>query len=130
MGKGISPLVATVLLIAITMTIAGVLAYWASGFVAISLPQSECATASFIILYKSYDLLNRNMTLFIQNKGPGQLIITNITFGYPGGEIDSRSINRTLTTNALTSVVLENVEPNYIICSVYSNCPNVYASCM
>ena len=32
-GKAVSPLVAAVLLIAVTMTIAGMLAYWASGFV-------------------------------------------------------------------------------------------------
>jgi flagellin-like protein len=130
MTKGISPLVATVLLIAITMTIAGVLAYWASGFVAVSLPQPECSTASFVILYKNYDPINKNITLFIQNKGPGNLIITNVTFGYAGGAIDTRSINRTLAPNSLTSIVLTDVEPNYIICSVYSNCPNVYASCM
>lgn len=130
MTKGISPLVATVLLIAITMTIAGVLAYWASGFVSVSLPQPECSTASFIILQKNYDILSKNMTMFIQNKGPGNLVITNITFGYSGGAIDTRAINRTLSTNALISVVLTDVEPNYIICSVYSNCPNVYASCL
>ena len=32
-SKAVSPLVAAVLLIAVTMTIAGMLAYWASGFV-------------------------------------------------------------------------------------------------
>jgi len=95
-----------------------------------TLPQPECSTASFIILQKNYDILSKNMTLFIQNKGPGDLVITNITFGYSGGAIDTRAINRTLSTNALISVVLTDVEPNYIICSVYSNCPNVYASCI
>ena len=38
MAKGISPLVATVLLIAVTMTLAGIIAFWGSSFVRTSLP--------------------------------------------------------------------------------------------
>jgi flagellin-like protein len=129
MGKGISPLVATVLLIAVTMTIAGVLAYWASGFVASSLPTSSCAVARFTIQSKSYDILDQKMVLFIQNNGPVDLVITNITFGYADGTIDTRNISERLPSASLKSVVLENVTSNYILCSIYSDCPNVYASC-
>ncbi len=57
---GISPLVAAVLLIAVTMTIAGLLAYWATSFVRTSLPETnrteaECRLADFSIYFCSYN---------------------------------------------------------------------------
>jgi len=39
--KGISPLVATVLLIALTLTIAGIVAMWASSFTQAKLTEAE-----------------------------------------------------------------------------------------
>jgi len=59
MQKGISPIVAAVLLIAATMSIAGILAYWASNFVKTALPevnssQTTCQFADFQVYSCSY----------------------------------------------------------------------------
>jgi flagellin-like protein len=69
MKKGISPLVAAVLLIAATMSIAGVLAYWASSFVRGALPTvnvtTECQYADFNIYSCSYNKTDGTGTLVV-----------------------------------------------------------------
>ncbi|MBI2547246.1 MAG: hypothetical protein HYW23_02255 [Candidatus Aenigmarchaeota archaeon] len=62
--KGISPIVASVLLIAITMTIAGVLAYWSSTFVSNTLPgenttTAQCRLAQFEFLLCNYNTIHK-----------------------------------------------------------------------
>lgn len=88
MEKGISPLVAAVLLIAATMSIATVLTYWASTFVRVSLPPTanetygQCLAADFdiyscsktsnttteanisMVLYNKYAVELKNLTIF------------------------------------------------------------------
>jgi len=130
MGKGISPLVATVLLIAVTMTIAGALAYWASSLVSTTLPLGECASASIAIQSKNYMPDTQILVMFLRNSGPSELLVTNVTLGYSDGTLDTRNISRRISPGSLDSIKLENVAPNYIICSVYTHCPNVYASCL
>ena len=70
--KGISPLVAAVLLIAATMSIAGILAYWASSFVRTSLPevnktQQECQFLDFKIATCRYESANQQIVLILDN---------------------------------------------------------------
>jgi len=70
--KGVSPLVAVVLLIAATMSLAGILAYWASSFVRTSLPevnktQQECQFMDFRIATCTYQSSTNTMTLILDN---------------------------------------------------------------
>ncbi|HLC39541.1 MAG TPA: hypothetical protein VJJ76_01520 [archaeon] len=70
--KAVSPLVAAVLLIAATMSIAGILAYWASSFVRTSLPevnktQQECQFIDFRIATCRYDSTNNAIVLIVDN---------------------------------------------------------------
>jgi flagellin-like protein len=74
MRKGISPLVASVLLIAATMSIAGILAYWASSFVSKQTETfenqtvtSECNYADFKIYSCSYNSSSRRLTMILEN---------------------------------------------------------------
>jgi len=71
-SKGISPLVASVLLIAATMSIAGILAYWASSFVKTGLPevnktQQECQFIDFRIATCRYQDSTKTITLILDN---------------------------------------------------------------
>ncbi len=70
--KGISPLVATVLLIAATMSIALILSYWASSFVRTTLPpvnttQQQCQFSDFEIYQCSYSISGSNITVTLHN---------------------------------------------------------------
>jgi flagellin-like protein len=72
MKKGVSPLVAAVLLIAATMSIAGILAYWTSGFVKTTLPdvnqtQMECKYAGFKIYQCTYSNTSLQLSLTLNN---------------------------------------------------------------
>lgn len=71
-GKGISPLVATVLLIAATMSIAMILSFWASSFVKSGLPQpnqtqQQCQFSDFAIYQCSYSAGNKTLDIVLQN---------------------------------------------------------------
>lgn len=70
--KGISPLVAAVLLIAVTMSIAGVLAYWSSQFVSKSLPEvnqstAQCKFTNFVIYNCVYNSTATRLSLTLNN---------------------------------------------------------------
>ena len=131
MQKGISPLVATVLLIAVTMTIAGLLAYWASSFTRSNLPSQnktqsiqECAGADFVIYYQRTS--NSTLTLVLQNTGISDLLITNITFLYPDGNLITKNINSVLPRASLKSFKIDNVSPGWDSYTIFTNCPGVY----
>lgn len=71
--KGISPLVASVLLIAITMSVAGILAFWVSSFTTQTLPKynrtEECRFSNFEIYHCSLDKSTGTITFILRNIG-------------------------------------------------------------
>ncbi len=77
-SKGISPLVATVLLIAATMSIAMILSFWASSFVTSGLPeqnetQTKCQFSNFEIYQCSYNASNSALDITLRNSGQNSL---------------------------------------------------------
>ena len=128
MSIGISPLVATVLLIAVTMTIAGILAYWASTFVSGTLPPTDCTSASFTVISKQ--TTGGKLFLTLQNTGKIDLTITNITLIYSDGTVDVRSPNKVMPAGQVTTLSLDSVTSGYINCIISTNCPDKYQSCM
>jgi flagellin-like protein len=75
MQKGISPIISAVVLIAATMSVAGVLAFWAANFVGVSSPQtastfpslSTCQTADFQIYQCSYSSSSKIISFVLYN---------------------------------------------------------------
>ncbi len=132
--KGISPLVAAVLLIAVTMTIAGVLAYWTSSFVRGGLPEQNqtqqiqrCSGADFSVFTSNYNSSTGNLTLVLQNKAEVSVQITNVTFIYSNGSIDIRPVSAMLSKgSALASVVVPNVFSGFSNYLILTDCPNVF----
>jgi flagellin-like protein len=127
-AKGISPLVAAVLLIAVTMTIAGLLAYWAASFVKASLPETnetetQCRFADFSIYSCSYS--NRTVNLILENTQnvdleniKAYLIFSNSTVS------DAYSLNETLPAGVLKSYTISDVD-DFSKISIKTHCPDV-----
>jgi len=129
--KGISPLVASVLLIASTMTIAAVLAYWASSFVRSSLPavnttDTECAGSNFNVYLASYNSTTKNFTVMLENTGKYNIKIAKIDFIYSDLSIESHDLNEMLpVSGAVSRFVVGDVTANYQKYRVISTCPQL-----
>ncbi len=68
--KGISPLVAVIMLIAFTMIVAGILAGWATRFATEQRTMLEkCVRANIVIKKAIYDDVNGNVNLMLYNAG-------------------------------------------------------------
>lgn len=129
--KGISPLVAAVLLIATTMTIAAVLAYWASSFVRNSLPpinstDTECAGSNFDVYSASYDSVSKNFTIMLENTGRYNIKISVIDFFYSGSVLETHEINDMLSVGSgIARFSVTSVTSNYTKYIVASTCPQL-----
>lgn len=133
--KGISPIVAAVLLIAITMTIAGVLAYWSATFVGKQLPESEtetqCKLANFDFFSCKYNATTRNITFSLTNRMTVELKDLTAFVNYPNGSVSSGiSLNGTLKTGteAIKSFSVSDVSSDFSSILIKTHCPNVEAS--
>lgn len=130
--KGISPLVAAVLLIAVTMTIAGVLAYWAATFVQTSLPganqtESECRFADFNIYSCRYTNSTNSINLILKNEKNIELKNLKLFLFYSNGSI-SAPINLAGNLPAggmLKSFIINNVTEDFSRISVGTQCPGI-----
>lgn len=133
--KGISPLIAAVLLIAVTMTIAGVLAFWASSFVQQGLEQSsnqtvatECNFGNFLVDACSYDSGTGRLTLILNNIATVDLKNVTAYAIYPDGTLNQTTLaGDTLTSGSLRSYVATGVTPGFNTINIRTHCPNVDA---
>jgi flagellin-like protein len=131
--KGISPLVASVLLIAATMSIAGILAYWASSYVRSSLPEqtnttdAQCAGSNFDIYYHYYNASTKDLVLMLENKGTYQVHITGIDFIYSGGGLENKTLDQTLPSGSMImSFIVSNVTDGYQKLRISTSCPKLF----
>ena len=132
MVKGISPLVATVLLIAVTMTLAGIIAFWGSSFVRTSLPTENqtqtlqaCTGGSIKLVSSNYNSSANTLSLTIYNDGVQKLTLTNITFIY-SDRAESKEINSEISPGQVFVKALDNVAGDFNSFIISTNCPNVY----
>ena len=133
--KGVSPLVASVLLIAATMSIAAILAYWASSFVRTSLPevnktQQECQFSDFTIYqcsYKNSTTGSGDLTLVLNNirSVPLQNLAAFIfdQNGTPGNAIP---LNQTVDPGSFQPFIISNVSSTFSKVIITSKvCPDL-----
>jgi len=130
--KGIDPLVATVLLIAVTMTLAGIIAFWGSSFVRSSLPSENqtqtiqvCTGGSIKLISSNYNSTTNTLSITIYNDGSQKLLLTNITFIYPD-RAESKEINSEISPAQVFVRSIENVANNFNSFMISTNCPNIY----
>lgn len=88
--KGISPLIAVILLIAFTLVVAGILAGWTTNFARERTTSiSQCLDARVIIYSANYDSTNNEIKLVVYNNGKIPLNFKTILSFTDGGlEID------------------------------------------
>lgn len=129
---GISPLVAAVLLIAVTMTIAGLLAYWSTSFVRTSLPEinqteAECRFADFSIYSCVYDNTTQKATLILENFKNVELRSLKAFIIFPNSTVSSPFIiNGTLPAGGmLKSFQVDGVGGDFSKIMITTHCPEV-----
>jgi flagellin-like protein len=130
--KGISPLVATVLLIAVTMTIAGMLAYWASSFVKTQTGQfenqtltSECRFADFKFYSCNYNSTSQQMTFVLENFRSVTLKDLVAYIVYQNGTVANYSLNATLPGASMKGFTIGNVSSDYSSVTIKTHCSEV-----
>lgn len=130
--KGISPLVATVLLIAVTMTIAGVLAVFAQNLVGENLRRAssqpistECQFGNFFVDACSYDSSAGRMNFILNNVGT--VTLTNITAFviYPNNTLNFTEVNGTLPSGSLRSFQVSGIASGFNKVQFRTQCPSV-----
>ena len=125
--KGISPLVAVIMLIAFTMIVAGILAGWATRFATEQRATLEkCVRANLVIKKAIYDTAEGNISLMLYNAGtvPLRDFTVVITYDDTGPLMPSTwNIDSTLDANSfetfihnLTDSSIEFVEVRSIEC--------------
>jgi flagellin-like protein len=132
-SKGISPLVASVLLIAITMTVAGVLALWATGFVkertgAFNATSPECDFAHFRIYSCTYNSNTSTINLILNNEGNVELKSLTAFIIYSNNSVSETPLTGTLPPNTLKSYSIPGVASDYTSLTIRTHCPQVSAS--
>ena len=132
MSKGVSPLVAAVLLIAATMSIAGILAFWASTFVRTQTASfenqtitSECNFATFEVYTCTYDASASKVLLSLNNNGQITLKTLSAYVQYADGTLTQINITDSLPQNSLKQFYLNNVNSNYQKIIIRTHCPQL-----
>jgi len=127
--KGISPLIAAVLLIVITMVISAIIAFWASSFVRSSLDTVQssfnCPLSDFEIYSSSYDNSTEELRLLLRNTGGFPLNVTVVDFIYSNDQIQTSTINLALPTTGIHTFTLSNIQDGFSRYIIATNCPEL-----
>ncbi len=131
--KGISPIVAAVLLIAITMAIAGILSFWAGSFVQKNIKENEntieidCINAKFRIYSTcSYIPQSKEIKFILENQRNIELNLTSLYVFYPNNLLTQIPISLRLPGNQLIPFNISNIDPGFESFQIRSNCPDLY----
>jgi len=134
MRKGISPLIAEVLLIGFTVTVASIIILWVTGFTRTSTKtissqaetQMACTYAG-IDFYGSVTYNQTSGTLFGYLRNTGNVPLGNISFQivYNNGTVDSRLLNvDAILPSNIASFYFSGVSSNLNMIYVSTNCTN------
>lgn len=123
--KGISPLIAVIMLIAFTMIVAGILAGWATTFVTQQREELQfCARAQLLIQNANFDNSSKNLTIALFNTGdvPLKGFVARLTYdnntvtserrGLENLQIDSQDIKTVVVPAAdnLEKVIIQSLQ--------------------
>lgn len=129
--KGISPIVAAVLLIAITMTIAGILAYWSATYVKKSLPEegdAQCKFADFDFDACSYNSSSKTAVFILNNKKNIELKNLTVFVRYPNNTVSTILLNDSLPASMLKSFNISFISSDFSNLLVKTHCAEATAT--
>ena len=128
--KGISPLIAVIMLIAFTMVVSGVLASWATQFVRTEL--QKCTNAGIWIERASFAYTNQSaglgtLTLQITNTGTVDLTGFTITMNYENGTImlNKNYANETIASKDTKLLTIDTADNIASVDIVSKECPKI-----
>lgn len=108
--KGISPLVATILLIAFTLIVAGILAGWATQFASSKQQQiNQCLDAMLYIQRASYDSATDDLSIVVYNAGKVDLNFF-LLLSYANATTHPNLVERSNETYNITSGTIKTVK--------------------
>ena len=110
--KGVSPLIAVIVLIAFTLIVAGMLATWASRFARETLPTTECFNIDVIIQGATYDSPTSTLNLYVRNRGTIELTFDTL-IKYQNGTITQTGQTYTVDANQLRTFTFTGI-PNTV----------------
>jgi len=131
MSKGVSPLIASVLLIAATMAIAAILSYWASNFVRTALPDQNSTTVNCqFVDFQISRCAYYNSTLYFDLYNYRTVPITNLiatVFDVNGAPTWTNiSLNNTLNPSIPLTFSINGIPSNFTkVLITTSMCPIV-----
>ena len=105
--KAVSPLIATIILIALTVALGAIIVGWARGYVS---NQVTNLGAQVQILQVIYNNSNGNMAILAQNIGSNQLVVNNLLVKFSSTNGNSQKCPLVLSGNA----------GGYLACYVYN----------
>jgi len=105
--KAVSPLIATIILIALTVALGAIIVGWARGYVS---SQVSNLGAQVQILQVSYNDSNGNISILVQNIGSTQLIANNLLVEFSSTNGESQKCPLALSGNA----------QGYLECYIYN----------
>jgi flagellin-like protein len=105
--KAVSPLIATIILIALTVALGAIIVGWARGYVS---NQVTNLGAQVQILQVIYNNSNGNMSILAQNIGSNQLVVNNLLVKFSSTNGNSQKCPLVLSSNT----------GGYLACYVYN----------
>ncbi len=99
--KGVSPLIAVIVLIAFTLIVAGMLATWASRFARESLPPTQCYNVDVLIQGATYDAPTSTLNLYVKYRKGDSVLTFDTLFKYQNGSITQSGTNYTIDVGQL-----------------------------
>jgi len=105
--KAVSPLIATIILIALTVALGAIIVGWARGYVS---SQVTNLGAQVQILQVIYNNSNGNMAILAQNIGSNQLVVNNLLVKFSSTNGNSQKCPLVLSSNT----------GGYLACYVYN----------
>jgi flagellin-like protein len=131
--KGLSPIIAAVILIAITMTIAGILSFWATGFMKSKLAEVEnttqgtdCLAAKFVVYSSTYNNKTKTLYTIVDNRMTIDLVLENLYIFYPDNKLVTKPLNLELNSNVVKELNITDVPEGFTNAKIKSNCPEVF----
>ena len=122
--KGISPLIALIMLIALTMIIAGVLATWTTRWATEKRTEIEfCSEAKAYIRGGAYDPATNTLHLIVYNNGKVDLTF-KVFLTYKNSTTETYSEDFSIPAGSVKTFTIDNVASNLKEATVQSNeCP-------
>ena len=123
----VSPTRMATLLTATVISIGAIISFWGTQLVQTRLNETSenvCIGAMFSLYSGSYDTVNKELLLILENQRKVDLELTNLYLFYPE-EMKTYELNETLPGNMLLSIPNKDVEEGFESGTVKTNCADI-----